>query len=419
MKNRTRQLLVTVLITSVLSLLIGGFAVFSSFQSDISIIDREITHVVHEIKLDPANPIDRALLTAETNNYDLAILFLTPDGIPTVLRDSQNISRIEFTPAEFIKAKEVIITVASAGSRMRVQVIPLAVGEDLLVAASIHDVDGALKSNQTRLLFFILFANFIVALITAAVNRRSSALMERDQLERMQEFLGDAAHELRTPLTVIKGYSELLASKKLVSESEQERAFSRLGHEIRRMESLIADLLILAELGEEVTLEFEEVDFSELVIENLRDFATIAPTYDLATQIEPGLLLHGSAKYLQRFIQNALTNIRQHAPSHAPVRLYLSSSTKWIELVIEDGGLGLPSASYGEKIRHLKRFDKARSRETGGTGLGMSIMSAVIEKHGGELSLKESDLGGLKISVRLLRSSNFRKLDLHLEDENK
>ncbi len=418
MKSRARQLLVTVLITSVLSLVIGGFAVFSSFQSDISIIDREITHVVHEVKMNPTNPIDRALLTAETNNYDIAILFLTPDGIPTVLRDSQNISRIKFTPGEFIKAKEGIITVAS-GARLRVQVIPLAKGEDLLVAASIHDVDGALKSNQERLLFFILFANFIVALITAAVNRRSSALMEREQLERMQEFLGDAAHELRTPLTVIRGYSELLASKKLVSESDQERAFSRLGHEIARMESLIADLLILAEMGEEVALEFEEVDFSELVIENLRDFATIAPTYDLATQIEPGLLLHGSAKYLQRFIQNALTNIRQHAPSHVPVRVHLSSSTKWIELVIQDGGPGLPPSSYGEKIRGLKRFDKARSRETGGTGLGMSIMSAVIEKHGGELSLKESDLGGLKISVRLLRSSNARKLDLHLADENK
>ncbi len=418
MKSRTRQLLVTVLITSVLSLLIGGFAVFSSFQSDISIIDREIAYVVHEVKINPTNPIDRALVTAETNNYDIAILFLTPDGVPTVLRNSQNISRIKFTPEEFIKAKEGIITVAS-GNRLRVQVIPLAKGEDLLVAASIHDVDGALKSNQERLLFFILFANFIAALITAAVNRRSSALMERDQLERMQEFLGDAAHELRTPLTVIRGYSELLASKKLVSESEQERAFSRLGHEIARMESLIADLLILAEMGEEVTLEFEEVDFSELVIENLRDFATIAPTYDLATQIEPGLLLHGSQKYLQRFIQNALTNIRQHAPSHAPVCVRLSSSTKWIELVIEDGGPGLPPSSYGEKIRGLKRFDKARSRETGGTGLGMSIMSAVIEKHSGELSLKASDLGGLKISVRLSRSSNFRKLDLHLADENK
>lgn len=418
MKSRTRQLLVTVLITSVLSLLIGGFAVFSSFQSDISIIDKEITHVVHEVELNPTNPIDRALLTAETNNYDLAILFLTPDERPTVLRHSQNISRIEFAPEEFIKAKAGIITVAS-GDRFRVQVIPLAVGEDLLVVASIQDVDAALKSNQERLLFFILFANFIVALITAALNRRSSALIERDQLERMQEFLGDAAHELRTPLTVIRGYSELLASKKLVSESEQERAFSRLGHEIRRMESLIADLLILAEMGEEVALEFEEVDFSELVIENLRDFATIAPTYDLGTEIEPDLLLHGSGKYLQRFIQNALTNIRQHAPSHALVRVYLSSSTKWIELVIEDGGPGLPSSSYGEKIRGLKRFDKARSRETGGTGLGMSIMSAVIEKHGGELSLKASDLGGLKISVRLLRSSNFRKLDLHLEDENK
>jgi len=65
--------------------------------------------------------------------------------------------------------------------------------------------------------------------------------------------------------------------------------------------------------------------------------------------------------------------------------------------------VGLPPDSYGEKIQGLKRFDRSRSRETGGSGLGMSIMSAVIERHKGVLTLRKSELGGLAIEVQLPR----------------
>ena len=86
----------------------------------------------------------------------------------------------------------------------------------------------------------------------------------------------------------------------------------------------------------------------------------------------------GSEKYLQRFIQNALTNIRLHTPASTSVRVSVKAE-KQITIIIEDSGPGLPPESYGEKIRGLKRFDRSRSRDTGGTGLGMSIMYAVIE----------------------------------------
>ena len=81
----------------------------------------------------------------------------------------------------------------------------------------------------------------------------------------MQEFLGDAAHELRTPLTVIRGYSELLALKKMPSEEDEKRAFERLGSEIARMDSLISDLLLLAELGESVSVTKSIFNFGELI----------------------------------------------------------------------------------------------------------------------------------------------------------
>ena len=113
--------------------------------------------------------------------------------------------------------------------------------------------------------------------------------------------------------------------------------------------------------------------------------------------------INGELKYLARFIQNSLNNIRLHTPDGTAVSVYLHSG-KSIELLIEDSGPGLPADSYGEKIRGLKRFDRSRSRENGGTGLGLSIMSAVIERHHGALTLRQSELGGLAIEVHLPRA---------------
>lgn len=403
MKNKSRQLIFTVLITSVLSLLIGGFAVFGAYQSDIDVIDSEINLVINETIENMPNALNQALLSAEENHLDLAIIFLSTKGQATFLRESKKISDVVFPTSILEDALNRNISVR-ANQHLRIHLLHLSEGESILLAASIEDADKSLHKNLLRLLFFIIFANILATLLSALLVRRSSVQLEKAQLERMQEFLGDAAHELRTPLTVIKGYSELLAAKKLITAEEQERAFTRLATEIARMESLIADLLILAELGEAHAVDFELFDISALLEENVKDFAILAPQHQLNLTIEPSQEIYGSKKYLQRFFQNALINIRQHCPIDAPIGITLVSTAKVISITIEDGGPGLAQTSYGEKIRGLKRFDRSRSRQTGGSGLGMSIMSAVIEKHDGTFGLKPSSLGGLAIEVDLPRN---------------
>jgi signal transduction histidine kinase len=218
----------------------------------------------------------------------------------------------------------------------------------------------------------------------------------------MQEFLGDAAHELRTPMTVVKGYAELLKGKQLDPEREN-AAFDRLNSELKRMDFLISDLLMLAQLGEEGDIVFEEINIADLIRKNILEFQEISPTHNVTMQIDQKAVLAGSEKYLQRFIQNALTNIRLHTPPSTSVRVTVKAE-KQILIIIEDSGPGLPNESYGEKIRGLKRFDRSRSRDTGGTGLGMSIMNAVIERHNGSFTLRKSELGGLAIEVSLPRT---------------
>jgi signal transduction histidine kinase len=217
----------------------------------------------------------------------------------------------------------------------------------------------------------------------------------------MQEFLGDASHELRTPLTVIKGYVEMLSKNQLKEEADKARAFNRVGTEIQRMESLVQDLLLLAELGESGTRDIEKIDLSEILTAHGTDFITLNPSRSVTLAISQGISIEASRDYMARFIQNALTNIVRHTDSNVAVNISLISRGKNVELLIEDAGRGLPDSAYRDDIRSLNRFDKSRSRENGGSGLGMSIMSAVIQKLGGRFSLRKSSLGGLAIVVEL------------------
>ena len=383
MKSRTRQFFAAAVVTSTLSLLIGGFAVWGSYQSELSIIDKEIDIVVVDIAQNPGNPLAAALVSIEENNFDVTLAFKAPNGQLAPLKESRK-------------------AILDGSDELRIRYVDLENSEQLVIAAPLSDINENLVKNLWRLLVFIIFANTLAIFASMLINRSGALTFERSQRVKMQDFLGDAAHELRTPLTVVKGYAQLLEGNKLEPE-RMVLAFNRLNSEIKRMETLIADLLILAELGEENSDEFEQVNLSQLLFENIRDCSAVAPHLHIEQLIEEDVTLQGSEKYLQRFISNALTNIRVHTQGTIPVRVTLKNSGE-ITLIIEDGGPGLPANSYGEEIQGLKRFDRSRSRESGGSGLGLSIMSAVIERHKGRLSLKRSALGGLAIEVQLPRT---------------
>lgn len=382
MRNRTKQLVITALITSVLSIVIGGFAVWNSYQGDIAIIDSRLDQVESDVRTNPIDAVSIALLSIEQNNFDFTLAFATPAGEVTILRESTN------TPI--------------SGKDLRIRHIQIPEGDELIVASSLAEIHRVLKSNLWKLLIFIIFANLLTSLLSQFLSRSGALAQERLQRAKMQEFLGDAAHELRTPMTVVKGYAELLKGKQLDPERES-AAFDRLNSELKRMDLLIADLLMLAQLGEEGNIDFESVNISTIIKDNIADFEAIATTYLIKSMIDDPAILMGSEKYLQRFVANAFTNIRLHTPPGSVVQVTVKAG-KEIFIVIEDSGPGLPPESYGEKIRGLKRFDRSRSRDNGGTGLGMSIMSAVIERHHGSFTLRKSELGGLAIEVHLPRT---------------
>jgi signal transduction histidine kinase len=165
--------------------------------------------------------------------------------------------------------------------------------------------------------------------------------------------------------------------------------------EVLRMEELVRDLLLLAELREAPHHVNQAVHLSELVESRFEEFALEHPKRTVTIDVLEGLSVEARPDLVERLLNNALTNVLRYTPPDAPVRVTLNGRAPNAMLLIEDGGPGLPV--YGVRPQRFQRYDESRSRETGGSGLGMSIMADVAEALGGSMTTEQSSLGGLAL----------------------
>ncbi len=398
--NSSRTSFVTLLLITFVTVGIGGYSAIHTRGSELSEVNGSINFVAQAAIDNPKQSVGAALFAIEQLTLNITLTLLTGQGQETLINESS----LQYLGApEFEKVREASIRPVRVGgpSPFQLRSVPLSSGDYLLISRSVSEIDSHFNSNIRSLAAFTLVVDSAAGLLLLFYFRRVNKRSDVASLARMQEFLGDASHELRTPLTVVKGYVEMLSKKQLTSEADQERAFSRVGSEIKRMENLIQDLLLLAELGESGSREIEKIDVSEILNAHGIDFKTLNPQRVVTLEIEDGLEVMAARDYLARFIQNALTNIMRHTAVDDAVTISCKKSGKSARILISDAGPGLPESAYQENIRSLARFDKSRSRENGGSGLGMSIMTAVIAKLHGNLALRKSALGGLEIAVDL------------------
>lgn len=379
---------------------IGGYSALHTRTSEISEVNRSVNFVAQAAIDNPNQAVGAALFAIEQLTLNVTLTLLTRQGQETLINESslQYLGAPEFEKVR--EASERPIRV-DGPSPFQLRSVPLTGGDYILIAGSVSVIDSHFTSNIRSLAVFTIIMDSLAGLVLFFYFRRVNRRSDVASLARMQEFLGDASHELRTPLTVVKGYVEMLSKKQLTSEDDQKRAFSRVGSEITRMENLIQDLLLLAELGESGSREIERIDISDILKSHGMDFKVLNPERDVVLEIDSEIYVLASRDYLARFIQNALTNIMRHTDKTDAVAITCKKSGKSAKMVIADAGPGLPDSAYQENIRSLARFDTSRSRENGGSGLGMSIMTAVIAKLHGNLALRKSALGGLEIAVDL------------------
>lgn len=258
------------------------------------------------------------------------------------------------------------------------------------IASGAYDVEIPAGRASTEIGKLRQALNSMVSSLTKALTT------ERTAKRNMEIFISDASHELRTPLTVIRGYAELLENQKTANPEIAGRIVSQ----VDRMNELVADLLLLAQLNEEASAKSATVWLDELALAAGEDLAILDPHRPLTFDISP-VKLNSDKHLIQRFLANAVSNVSRYAPKTAAAKISVWKTEYSAHLRIEDGGPGLPAEAYVKGIQSFERFDMSRSRTAGGTGLGMSIMSSIARKLGGEVVLAKSTLGGLSVELQL------------------
>ena len=230
---------------------------------------------------------------------------------------------------------------------------------------------------------------------------RDSLVLTRESEQSLRNFVSDASHEIRTPLTVIRGYGEILLSQSTPTDSER-RALERIDSEAKRLERLVTTLL---ELDRRSGLRSTQdaVPLNKIVSTNFEDLKAISPRL-VTLSIEPVTVI-GDSDAWEQVLGNITQNIVRYTPAGSPVTVTLhqiiGEGKSMAELVIDDSGPGIPESMRERIFDRFARLDDSRSTETGGFGLGMSIIKATVIAHLGTIALQESPTGGLRIRIQV------------------
>lgn len=264
-----------------------------------------------------------------------------------------------------------------------------------------------------------------VGQVGAALNRMlghvGAALTARHESEtQVRQFVADASHELRTPLASIRGYAELARRQEDQVPPEVAHALERVESQAQRMTGLVEDLLLLARLDAGRPLEVEEVELPMLVVEAVSDAQVTAPDHRWLLDLPdddgfdgdghggdghgddgaPPLVLAGDGPRLHQVLAGLLANARTHTPPGTTVTTRLRASADGAEVVVEDDGPGIAPEVLPHVFERFARADTSRSRAAGSTGLGLAIARAVVEAHGGRITV-ESRPGRTAFRVQL------------------
>ncbi|HEV7657301.1 MAG TPA: HAMP domain-containing sensor histidine kinase [Mycobacteriales bacterium] len=231
-----------------------------------------------------------------------------------------------------------------------------------------------------------------------AVEQEYTARYESEQ--RMRRFLADASHELRTPLTSLRGYAELVRMRGGLDEDASD-SLRRIETEGKRMGRLVDDLLTLARSDRGTVVERVEVDAAEVVDDAVAGIRAAYPQRLVEMTAREPLPVLGDRNQLQQVITNILSNAAVHATAPVPIRVTAQREGPGVVIRVADGGPGLPPEQAAQVFDRFWRADSARTRVRGGSGLGLSIVQALVVDHGGEVRFESDVASGTTVTVFL------------------
>jgi two-component system, OmpR family, sensor kinase len=251
--------------------------------------------------------------------------------------------------------------------------------------------------------------NGMLAQIESAFrSREASEAQARRSEERMRRFVTDASHELRTPLTSIRGFAELYRQG-AASSADIPRLMRRIEDAAARMGLLVEDLLLLARLDQQRALERRPVDLVAIATDAVHDARAVDPQRRIDVEVldtsSHALVVLGDDARLRQVAGNLVGNALTHTPAGTPVTLRVGAvvedGRRWAVLEVADTGPGLTPEQAERVFERFYRADSSRARSTGGSGLGLSIVNALVAAHGGTVGLDTAPGRGATFRVRL------------------
>jgi two-component system OmpR family sensor kinase len=238
--------------------------------------------------------------------------------------------------------------------------------------------------------------------LNAMLDRIETAFLARETSEaRLRRFVADASHELRTPLAGIRGYAELYRRGARERPSDLERVMRGIETEAERMGRLVDELLFLARLDNGQQLVQEPVELTQLALEAVDRARVVEPARQVSLKAERPVWVIGDEGRLRQALDNLLSNVRVHTPTPAQVRVTVHAQGGMAVLEVADAGPGMSAEQREHAFERFYRGEASRSRDRGGSGLGLSIVSAIVAAHGGQTSIESTDGGGTRVRLEL------------------
>jgi two-component system, OmpR family, sensor kinase len=354
---------------------------------------------------DPATLAGGGAATVRTGSMEYRVVAVRlPDGT-TVVR-GMRMTGVRHAIGRLLIAEgcvgAVLLALLAAGSMSaaRRRLSPLEVMVETAAAISEGDLSRRIPTAR--------HGSFEVEQLSTSLNAMlqqiETALTESGRATaQLRQFLADASHELRTPLASVRGYLQLY-EKGMLDADEQDRALGRVSAEALRMSRLVDELLALARLDDRPALSFGPVDLGGLVRDGAADLAAQQPERPVTVTVPVAGLPEalGDEAGLRQIVANLLSNVRVHTPADSPLTVEVAAhGDTSVRLRVGDCGPGLGPQDAARVFDRFFRAAPDRARDTGGAGLGMSIVHALVQAHHGAVAVDTSPGRGLTVLVTL------------------
>jgi heavy metal sensor kinase len=231
-----------------------------------------------------------------------------------------------------------------------------------------------------------------------------------DAFTRLRRFAGDVSHELRTPLAVLRGEAEFALRKERSSEDYRE-ALTVISNESCNMSKIVEDLLLLARAqGQSLAIQRRHVMSHDFIEEIVRDLTKNleAKNLELVVRADPSFQMTVCPSYLALALKNLLLNAIKHSPEGSRIEWVVRSTMMEVEFVVRDYGEGIEPKDLPYLFDAFYRADTARNRKIGGAGIGLSLAQALVNLHGGTISVASPPGEGAVFAIKVPRNIHER-----------